>query len=328
MIRGNRHPGVALGRLPARSRWPLRWLALAALLAAPATAAAQATNERTSETRVFPSVFPGHRTVSQQPVAELPPNEPDREAGAVEADPGGQPSCVYPRPGLFRRLLCPCGQGCVGDHRIATESWLQRPLSVTWFMGGVLGSTLVSDWVNEEQGIMGGLAIGWDINHYWGTELRVSFGAGGINDSQRAIDAQWLADTRAGYSPFDPFRHRFDGRRDANSFLLDLNVLFYPWGDRPWRPYLMVGVGTSFISFSDRLSQTYNVTQFGMPLGIGLKYRLTDALALRLECTDNVAFANAGVQTLHQVSLMGAAEFRLGGARKGYWPWNPGRNYW
>ncbi len=65
-----------------------------------------------------------------------------------------------------------------------------------------------------------------------------------------------------------------------------------------------------------------------MPLAVGVKYHGSNALALRLEVADNMAFGAHGIDTLHQLSVVGGVELRFGGSRKAYWPWNPARNYW
>ena len=36
----------------------------------------------------------------------------------------------------------------------------------------------------------------------------------------------------------------------------DLDLLYYPWGDTQWRPYLLIGLGTARVDFIDRLSVT------------------------------------------------------------------------
>jgi hypothetical protein len=274
-----------------------------------------------------PSIFgtPGvsHR-IDPQRLEQVPADSSQSSMDADQCDADGRSEYVFPRLRLLDKIRA-FGSAVEAPHPITQESWLQRPLSVTWFMGGLEGSTLISDWVDAEQGILGGLCFGWDVSHYWGLQMRLAFGTEGLHDSQRAIDSQEWEDTLHLIPRDDPYRRRFDGRRDATLFLWDFDILFYPWGDRPWRPYFMVGLGTAFISFEDRLSQTYNNTQFGMPIGIGLKLRLNDSLALRFECADNVAIGSGGINTLQQFSFVGGAEFRFGGSRIGYWPWNPGR---
>jgi len=209
------------------------------------------------------------------------------------------------------------------------ESWLYRPFSAGWFMGMVQGGPLIDDWVGQQRGFLGGYRFGWDSDFHWGGEMRFAFGSVRLFDSDRAKQARWDADTQDGFTPDDPWRQRFDRRRDADLNHWDLDVLYYPWGDTQWRPYLMAGLGTAQVSFIDRLSQKYDKTVLAMPLAIGMKCRCNDWLALRLECTDNIAFGGgSGFNTLHNLSFTAGLEVRFGGARKAYWPWNPGRCYW
>jgi hypothetical protein len=252
----------------------------------------------------------------------------EAEVGQAAPDFGAAGQYAPERPGLLGRLGCPGLREHLFHCPIARESWLQRPFSVTWFLGMVQGSSLISDWIDQERGLFGGLKFGLDFDHYWGAEMRLAFGSAGVHDSQRAIAAQVFADDQAGLAANDPFRFRFDGGRNAALFLWDLDVLYYPWGDTPWRPYVSVGLGTAQLNFQDRLSKGYADTLLGMPLAVGLKYHGTNALALRLECADNIALGAHGINTLHQFSIIGGLEFRLGGSHKAYWPWNPGRNYW
>jgi hypothetical protein len=209
------------------------------------------------------------------------------------------------------------------------ESWSFRPYSIAGVFGFVQGSTLIDDWIRENQGVLGGVQLGWDCEHYWGFETRFAWAKVEVIDSDRAIAAQVAKDDAAGLAPDAPFRHRFDGRRENHVFFWDAHALFYPWGDSAWRPYLMAGVGATAMSFMDRTDVTYKDTLFTVPVGAGVKYRLGDFLAVRVEAADFMAFG--GGQTLeliHNVTVIGGLELRLGGSRRAYWPWNPGRHYW
>ena len=208
-----------------------------------------------------------------------------------------------------------------------SESWRFRPFSVGWFLGALEGGSLIGDWVGGKHGFFAGYRLGWDYDHYWGCEMRFSFGNVALCDSQRAKDAQQAADDGLGIPDDDPFRDRFQGRRDATVGLWDVNLLYYPWGDAAWRPYVMAGLGTARTEFIDRLSTRYRETVFAMPLALGLKYRSSSCTAVRLELADNIAFGNR-FDVVHYVSLTGGLEIRFGGSRVAYWPWNPGRHYW
>ncbi len=225
----------------------------------------------------------------------------------------------HPRPGRHQGI----GQPLQG------ESWLYRPFSVGWFMGMEVGGPLIDDWVGQKQGFVGGYRLGWDHNHYWGGEMRFTFSSVELFDSPRAAAAQVAADDEDGWDADDPWRDRFDPRRDVNLFQWDVSVLYYPWGDAAWRPYGLIGLGSARMIFFDRLSERYDKVVFAMPLAIGVKYRCNDWLAMRFELTDNILFAaSSGVSTMHELSITGGVEVRFGGSRRAYWPWNPGRHYW
>lgn len=209
------------------------------------------------------------------------------------------------------------------------ESWQFRPLSLGVFFGFAQGGTLIHDWVRENQGPIGGVQIGWDYDPYWGMETRFGWAVMDISDSALAIAAQQAKDDAAGLSATDPLRHRFDGVRNNHVFLWDGHVLFYPWGDSAIRPYIMIGLGTSTNNLIDRTDVTYKNTLFTVPVGIGMKYRLNDFLALRMECADYIAVDGGSTfDVVQRVLVTGGMELRFGGARRAYWPWNPGRHYW
>jgi len=234
--------------------------------------------------------------------------------------------------GLFGHRFATAGPGHGGpayaaDQPLLREEWLFRPFSVGWFMGGVAGGTLMDDWVNQESGFFGGYRLGWDYTRYWGCEMRFAFGWIELADSQRAIEAQQVADDAIGLPHDHPFRERFEHRRDSDRFLWDVSLLYYPWGDVTWRPYLLAGLGAARIDFLDRLSVRRAETVFAVPLGAGVKYRCCDWLAFRVDVTDNIAFGKE-FNTVHDLAFTGGVEIRFGGTRKAYWPWNPGRHYW
>ncbi|MHC4399648.1 MAG: porin family protein [Planctomycetota bacterium] len=207
------------------------------------------------------------------------------------------------------------------------ESWLYRPLSAGWFLGGVSGGSLIDDWVEGRQGYFTGLRLGWDCDHSFGCEMRFAFGNVALADSLRARAAQQAADDAAGLPVNDPSRYRFDRRRNANLGWWDVSLLYYPWADAECRPYFLAGVGTVKTEFIDRLSTRHREMAFGLPIALGVKYRHADWLALRLELADNISFGDS-LNGVHYLSLTAGLEIRFGGRRTAYWPWSPGRHYW
>lgn len=254
-------------------------------------------------------------------------------ASPVSDDALGDPAEVMPdgsgsyAPSRFfrrsqQRYLGPGGP-------LIQESWSFRPFSLAGVFGLVQGSPLIDDWIRENQGVLGGVQFGWDTSPYWGFETRLSWAKVEVIDTDRAIAAQIAKDDAAGLSPNDPFRHRFDGRRYNRVFFWDAHALYYPWGDSAFRPYVMVGLGATAMSFIDRTDVSYKDTLFTLPFGLGIKYRMNDFLAARIEAADFMGFG--GGQTLeliHNVNVIGGLEVRFGGSRRAYWPWNPGRHYW
>lgn len=268
------------------------------------------------------------------------PSQSWLEQPAAGAPPLG-PGSYVPEP-PHERLARAFGQGIadlfehppVLDHDLLQpllrESWLFRPYSAGFFMGMASGSTVVHDWASLRQGFLFGYRMGWDVDDFWGLESRLAWSSMMVADSDRAIAAQIAADNAAHMSPTDPFRQRFDHQRDAELFLWDVDLLYYPTGDAPLRPYVLLGLGYNEVYFLDRLSAGVRQNRLGMPLALGWKWRTQEWLAWRFELGDNLGIAFGGDRTrfFHALDITLAAEIRFGGTRKAYWPWNPGRTYW
>jgi hypothetical protein len=225
--------------------------------------------------------------------------------------------------GPCRRLFCMLRPRAVfGDlcgSKFAHEPWINRPFSIGVFVGPVVGSPLMDDWVGQQTGTLAGMRFGWDFDDDWGMEMRLATANVPIYDSESAILAEQEA--MIGLPLDTPY-----GTRNADHFFWDIDFLYYPWGDAHFRPYLLFGVGTDRIKFTDRLGNNYARILLGMPVGLGIKTHLNNWMIFRVECTDNMAFAGGSIfQSQHNISLTGAFEVRLGRSRIQYWPWNPGK---
>jgi hypothetical protein len=217
-------------------------------------------------------------------------------------------------------------QAC--QPRPLVESWLYRPWSLGWYLGVIDGSELIHNWLDQDQGFFGGLYVGRDLSHHFGAELRFSLSAVELTDSYRAIAAQQAVYHALKWDSESPLAKRYDGR-NADLFMWDANLLYYPFGDTRWRPYLRCGLGSARYRFFDRLETNYNPVMLSMPVAIGLKYRPRRWVALRFEVADNIAFpGGTDLSTLNNLTIVGGLEVRFGGPRMAYWPWNPGRHYW
>ncbi len=226
--------------------------------------------------------------------------------------------------GPIRRMLCmlsPCNifAGHSGSP-VYHEPWINRPFSVGVFVGPIVGSPLLNDWVGQQTGTIAGMRFGWDMDDDYGMEVRLATANIPVYDADPAIEAQ-LAQNADGLPP--PW---LAGTRNADHFIFDIDFLYYPWGDAHFRPYLLFGVGTDRIKFADRLGVQYARILLGMPVGLGFKTHLNDWLVFRVEFTDNIALAGGSIfQTQQNFSATGAFEVRLGRTKMQYWPWDPGR---
>lgn len=335
---GRRRSGRAVGMCRAMGICLCAWMSLAAIsLAGDAAseplkqpvrqvdfhvrvAEAQAAPAPPSPTEL-PGITPGISSAEapSAPKTMLAPSAPamNMESPPMTTTPG--PTSESQGAGFFSQRF---GESQMPDPR-ARELWQYRPISVGLFMGVLEGSTLVDDWVSQQSGILGGIRLGWDLDGYWGLEGRIAFGSCRLSDSLRERTARAAADV--GLPANDTRRLEFAHDRYSNRSLYDVTLLWYPWGGGRWRPYILTGIGLAQFEYEDLLSNRYSGALIDMPIGIGLKYLVTDRVALRVEATDDILFnGSTGINTLHDISVTGSLELRFGGAQKNYWPWNPG----
>jgi hypothetical protein len=164
------------------------------------------------------------------------------------------------------------------------------------------GGDLNSGRVEQARGLLGGYRLGWDFDHYWGTEARFAFSNLDLAFPQRPV---------AGGT--------------ASNHFWDLSLLYYPWGDAQWRPYFSLGLGVANFRYWDDLGRRTNETTIGLPIGIGVKYRWKKWLALRADLMDNWSFGAGATDSMHSLSLAVGAEVHFGGMRKGYFPFDAGK---
>lgn len=200
---------------------------------------------------------------------------------------------------------------------LVRQSWGHRPFSLGVLFGYIDGGALIDDWIYQDNGVIGGFRIGWDHQNYWGLEMRFAWAS---------LDTYngWRAEQAAGY----PNAQAIYPGGGNDMFFWDTNLLWYPTGDTRWRPYLAAGMGLATVDFADALGTQWSDTSFALPLSLGIKYRCTDCVALRLEATETFVFGSRPIGFFEDLSVTGGVEWRFGGARRAYWPWNPGRHYW
>ncbi|MCA9100117.1 MAG: outer membrane beta-barrel protein [Planctomycetales bacterium] len=191
------------------------------------------------------------------------------------------------------------------DHDTVGESWLTRPYYIGGFIGAMFGDQLISNEIDLTEGFFGGVRVGWDFSTTWSAEARLGSSAMPVKIVGR------------------------EARDNTDVLVGDIDLLWMPWGDTPWRPYVLFGFGFSNFQFRGLENYNYDKTVFGIPWGIGFRHRWTPRWACRLELLDNVAFGGSEqIDTMHNITLSGGVEFRFGGANRTYWPWDPGRDHW
>jgi hypothetical protein len=336
----------------------IAWLVLSALLVLPASGLGQSTSQTAGQSTIFPSLgakaksealvwqsadvkqsSPTQKTVFQEPdPAPATIGTPPTTAEAIPSPLAGGETCpgcgrLLDHPilgtcgscGPGRRLLCMLSPSNLFADRpgspVYHEPWINRPFSVGVFAGPFIGSPLMDDWVGQQTGTLAGMRFGMDMDDDWGMELRLATANVPIYDSDAAIEAQLQATAGTGLPAAN-----LAGTRNADQFLCDIDFLYYPWGDNSFRPFLLFGIGTDRIKFTDRLGTNYARILMGMPVGLGFKTHLNDWMIFRADFTDNMAFAGGSVfQSQHNFSITAAFEVRLGRSKIQYWPWNPGR---
>ncbi|MGQ9762939.1 MAG: hypothetical protein ACUVQH_13615 [Thermogutta sp.] len=220
----------------------------------------------------------------------------DRAAGW----PGGTGVCR--RPGLIRNLLI----GLQNGGR--WQRWTDEPGSVGVFLGYGWGTELVNNWLEERDGIWGGIRLGWDWSEQYGVETRLSFASLDLWDHPDAIAA--ASDSgEAGVQD-----------RWVRPVEWDVVLLYYPTENDPWRPYVLWGLGVTRVDFADYLGTSYEGTYFTMPLGLGLKFRPKSGPIMRFEVVDQIVFPSR-FNTTHHFAFTVGLEMRFGKRRKIYWPW-------
>lgn len=184
-------------------------------------------------------------------------------------------------------------------------SWLNRPFGAGWFAGFIQGGAPIHGTVGQHGGFFGGYRFTWDYDYYYGLEARLGGAAIGLE-----------------YPEYN--------RPTATSdyYVADVSVLYYPWGDSRWRPFVTLGVGTTKINFFDYHDNYYSGVLVSLPYGIGCKYRLREWVTFRGEIMDNVAFGRGPFSTFQNVSYTAGFEIRFGGLRKLYYPYNPSSQMW
>ncbi|HEV3416054.1 MAG TPA: outer membrane beta-barrel protein [Pirellulales bacterium] len=239
--------------------------------------------------KTHPPVAPAD-SPSSGVVEPLPEGYPTDGGPPLMSPHGDLPGGIWPHDYLRHQLAEP----------LVGASWCNEPYHVDWFLGVIRGTEIIRDRVDQNVGVVGGFRLGWDYDLYWGLETRLGFSS--LEDQPENAPLAGSAD---------------------KVVLWDSSLLYYPWGDSRWRPYIGLGLGLSEFRFTDDLGDQIRRNLLELPFGVGLKYRLHDWLTLRADVTDNLALGSSGLATMNNVSFTTGLEFRFGGCHQNYWPWEP-----
>ncbi len=179
---------------------------------------------------------------------------------------------------------------------LRSTSWLNRPYSFGLETGAFVMTSAVSPNNSKNNDVLAAANLGWDWDHYWGTQFRVAWTTPEFESN--------VASTNT----------------DSNNLLLyDLTMLYYPWGDSRVRPYWRFGLGLTDLDFINAEGFREENTLFTVPLGIGVKYQTKRWMALRAEAVDNIAFGQNSASDMHNFTLTFGLEWRFGGRPTNDW---------
>lgn len=232
------------------------------------------------------------------PYGAGPPEEQDESCDATGYKPWNWPRGIFPwseRTGYSRRHV---GRGAP----LEGSSWLNRPYYAGAMLGVMYGEPLIDGQIDQHEGPLLGIRFGRDYDYYWAWESRLL-----------------IVDMELGTAAGGDLVHSGD------VLLCDLSLQYHPWGDSRWRPFFTAGIGLASFEYDNNAGRHFDDLLWGFPVGLGLKYGYNPWTMLRLEAIDNIALGSGDTATMHNASLSVGIEWRFGGHRTSYWPWNPGR---
>lgn len=178
-------------------------------------------------------------------------------------------------------------------------TWMRYPFYFEKFTGLAHLDEPVHGQIKNGQGNLFGGRLGWDFARYAGIETRLGYVRATLNDTLH---------------PLIPSHENF--------VFWDANLLIYPWGDRRWRPFGMLGLGLVNVGFIDDVGRLWNQTLVTLPVAVGVKYRVNNLTALRFDVTDNIVFGTAqggnGRHTMSNFAVFFAYERRFGRPHRSY----------
>lgn len=253
--------------------------------------------------RIFVSQSLGEQLPVESPAVETPPiDQPPPHAHSGCNCPSCQGGATQEFPGYDKlpyKLYGEC------PPAVISEAWCRRPFYADVFAGAMWGDEFIDGQLGQDTSVLYGLRLGWDFGAALGAETRLAFSQVGI------------------YHLADPSQ-----QSQADLILWDVSLLYYFNSSLKLRPFVSIGLGLVDWEYPDVLGNSQDEKVVGVPISLGIKHRVDDWLAFRLDLSDNIAFGEGTeIGTQHNISITGAAEIRFGGPRTSYWAWSPRRHY-
>ncbi len=186
---------------------------------------------------------------------------------------------------------------------LRSTSWLNRPFEFGLDFGAFVMTKPVSPNNTKNGDVLAAAHLGWDWDHYWGTQFRLAWTSPEFSSSVPATNAA-----------------------SNNVLLYDVTMLYYPWGDSRTRPYWRFGVGLTDIDFINQAGVREDNTLFTLPVGIGIKHQLRRWLVMRAEVVDHISFAQNSASGMNNFTLTCGLECRFGGRPTNSWS-SPNRHH-
>ncbi len=187
---------------------------------------------------------------------------------------------------------------------LTNTSWLNRPWSFGGFIGAQFHGPLVSDQLDQSNSAIGGARLGIDFDYYWGLEARFAY---------------------SNPDTFLPGVPSVVG--SSHNYYVDLNLMYYPWGDSRWRPFASIGLGAGTYRFQEG-NLSASDSGLRVPLTAGLKYFYSPWFTLRCDMQYSPTFGSDNFDMQNDFILSMGAEIRFGGRRQSYYPWHSGTTFW
>jgi opacity protein-like surface antigen len=195
------------------------------------------------------------------------------------------------------------GQNTVGEQIVEPTNyrWRERPFSGGYAVGAIAGDPFHSGHVDDALGLALTKRYGWDFADHWGLETRLT--------------EAWLNDST---------RFNANVTQTERALFWDTHVLYYPWADTRFRPYVTLGAGLADFSVTNDQNHHVSRALADVPFGFGVKYPIKDWLVVRAELLDDLTIGGGELPTMNNVSLTGGVEIRFGDIWRHFLPWLSG----